>query len=383
MKIYTHNLRNLLLSRISHLEKKFNMDGPSSLDTSVESSIEFLPFLKLFARVLLGFVVLYGLFVACWLQIRMDALTYAFYNNDRKSAPVTVPENVTINNVRKIIFVRHGESTWNETFNKSKNPIFFIPRLIKAAIKEISLIVAGVQDSWFLDSPLSHVGFGQAQELRKFLADTADKNDLVSRILKKKSSDRSILVASNLRRAISTCCAALKDRLDASDESVYLLSCLQEISPNPDTLAITPAGEPPQPSWIDDENRGLGLRDIYATKINAEYHLGNKDISSNGGKRMASFCKWVFEEMENRGDVIVVGHSLWFRTFFQYYLPKTFTPANNGKPKTIFNDCKTLKLTNAGVAAFDLQEVTTKDGNILYRIDPESIELVYGKFKKG
>jgi hypothetical protein len=59
------------------------------------------------------------------------------------------------------VFVRHGESTWNTTFNRSKLPWKFIPRLLDAAFKEIMLIITGQQDSWFIDSPLSDLGLEQ------------------------------------------------------------------------------------------------------------------------------------------------------------------------------------------------------------------------------
>ena len=53
---------------------------------------------------------------------------------------------------KTIYFVRHGESTWNDTFNKgshrSKNAfiIGFIPGLIKALLFELYLILSGKLD---------------------------------------------------------------------------------------------------------------------------------------------------------------------------------------------------------------------------------------------
>lgn len=54
-----------------------------------------------------------------------------------------------------------GESTWNQTFNRSKLPIFFIPRLIECMLLELQLIFTGKQDSWFIDSPLNTEGMDQ------------------------------------------------------------------------------------------------------------------------------------------------------------------------------------------------------------------------------
>ena len=53
---------------------------------------------------------------------------------------------------KTIYFVRHGESTWNDTFNKGKHRsaaafiIGFVPGLIKAVLYEIYLLLSGKLD---------------------------------------------------------------------------------------------------------------------------------------------------------------------------------------------------------------------------------------------
>lgn len=53
---------------------------------------------------------------------------------------------------KTIYFVRHGESTWNDTFNKGKHrstAVFilgFIPGLIKAVLYELFLLLTGKLD---------------------------------------------------------------------------------------------------------------------------------------------------------------------------------------------------------------------------------------------
>jgi len=60
-------------------------------------------------------------------------------------------------------FVRHGESTWNDTFNKGKHRSWFaffvgyIPGLIKSILYELYLLLSGKMDSWFYDSRKSSV----------------------------------------------------------------------------------------------------------------------------------------------------------------------------------------------------------------------------------
>ena len=53
---------------------------------------------------------------------------------------------------KTIYFVRHGESTWNDTFNKGSHrsatafAIGFVPGLIKAVLFELYLILSGKLD---------------------------------------------------------------------------------------------------------------------------------------------------------------------------------------------------------------------------------------------
>jgi hypothetical protein len=57
---------------------------------------------------------------------------------------------------KTIVFIRHGESDWNDIFNKGIN-ISFIGRLINAFIIE-TLLLFHPTDSKFLDSPLNQEG---------------------------------------------------------------------------------------------------------------------------------------------------------------------------------------------------------------------------------
>jgi hypothetical protein len=83
---------------------------------------------------------------------------------------------------------------------------------------------------------------------------------------------------------------------------------------------------------------------------------------------MKMFCDYLFSPSVKEGYVIVGGHSLWFRCFFQTFLPYTFG-----------HMCKQKKMVNGGVVAFDLLKANTKSGP-KYMIDSESIVTVYGGF---
>ena len=73
------------------------------------------------------------------LALFVDTFRYMFFCNDKKWKKPEPPKYSTVHKVesKTFIFVRHGESTWNETFNKgdrSKMTFYmqFIPNAIKA-----------------------------------------------------------------------------------------------------------------------------------------------------------------------------------------------------------------------------------------------------------
>ena len=78
---------------------------------------------------------------------------------------------------------------------------------------------------------------------------------------------------------------------------------------------------------------------------------------------MQDFCKWCFSRDETA--IIAAGHSLYFRFFFQNFLP--FASKFDGKEN---------KLGNGAVVTFTLWE---GDGG--YVIDESSISVLHGHFE--
>lgn len=76
---------------------------------------------------------------------------------------------------KTLIIIRHGESTWNDTFNPGGRNIvlfilFYIPNMIKAIAHELYFFISGKDSqSWFFDSALSTKGVKQIESLRKYL----------------------------------------------------------------------------------------------------------------------------------------------------------------------------------------------------------------------
>ena len=300
------------------------------------------------------------------------------YKEKKGLGPKSNPDPNKIINERavfkRIVFIRHGESDWNNVFNKGIN-ISLIFRLI-SALKEESLLFFTSMDSKFIDSPLNHEGIEQALELRRFIESTnhpecsSSTNEVIS-VLRGDSKTSSIIVSSTLRRAIATTTLALWPRVDKKEEKIIVLSSLQEISRNVDTRALSKPKEVADLpfSRIKDKcqskNRPFDRDNLY----DATENYGNKRSNFNGILRLRAFNEWAFKRTE---DVIIVGgHSLWFKYFFQTYLPHKSN-----------HQAKSMKITNSGVVTFIIYRSNDTDGTPLYRIDESTIECVYGSFTK-
>ena len=225
-----------------------------------------------------------------------------------------------------------------------------------------------------MDSPLNTEGIEQAYELSKFLElkiqpGASDRvKDLIEII--RGNLGTSIIVSSSLRRAISTTTVSLWPRLQKNHEKIHILSSLQEMSRNIDTQSLS------QVNKIAD--LPFSRLNKFCTNSNgtpfdptAVYDLnefnGNKTRSFYGIKRLKSFNEWVFKRSES--TIIVGGHSLWFKNYFLTYMPHDSE-----------HDCKKKKITNSGVVAFTIFRSEDESGLPLYRIEPASIEVVYGGF---
>lgn len=229
--------------------------------------------------------------------------------------------------------------------------------------------------SWFYDSPLSSLGLTQVDELRSFLLDTKNTTGPESVHLKILRADpgapSSKIVSSNLRRAISTLAGGLSERLARRpDDKILIVTALQEISRNPDTLSITPPHSPVQASWIE-KTISTSMCDypkLLSSQVDVSLHVGDKPINTNGLQRMQEFCDFCFSPSVNEDYIIVGGHSIWFRSFFNMFLPFS-----------VHHVAKNKKIINGGIVTFDLLKAETKRGP-KYMIDPKTIQVIYGGF---
>lgn len=280
-----------------------------------------------------------------------------------------------VSRVRRIVFVRHGESSWNECFNRGIG-LSFPLRLLRTVMLEATLALR--LDSLLWDSPLSYEGVSQAKQLSAFIE--SSEGEEIRRLC-----ENAVFVTSSLRRAASTALLVFGSAL-SSGRPVWVLSCLQEISRNVDTLALAAAQHAPAIGGLAARvpcaagaSPGVACSGTSPGCLQAAYNSGNKSLTSNGRQRLQAFCEWVFSDCGPstlQQTVVVTGHSLWFKTFFQAYLPHTH-----------WHECKHAKLVNCGVVAFDLEELREADEEVAaYRVVPDSVTSLYGGFeakKKG
>jgi broad specificity phosphatase PhoE len=222
-------------------------------------------------------------------------LTMVLSTDKRFKKPETDPDvikGVSDAATKRVIFIRHGESDWNEVFNRGFGPSFFV-RLLKAVFREVGELSI-TPDSVFIDSALSPLGMVQARELVQFLekdSSTTDHPDLHALLKGDSATADSVIFSSNLRRALATAAIGLQQRLQRTGEKCHIASCLQEISFNLDAGALAPAlGIPDLHAIAPEMWSTYDPQELFDPSLNT----GDKPIFGTGLQRMNAFCELVF-----------------------------------------------------------------------------------------
>mmetsp|Transcript_54511 Transcript_54511/g.90368 ORF Transcript_54511/g.90368 Transcript_54511/m.90368 type:complete len:920 (-) Transcript_54511:311-3070(-) len=196
------------------------------------------------------------------------------------------------------------------------------------------------------------------------------------------SSSNSIVVTSNLRRAISTAVIALWDRFGANMEPIHILPCLQELGMNVDTHTPIMEAETPEVSNFEKTSKKLNvpkLTEFYRDRLKVEQSMGSfgkKSLRESGQdtlQRLNFFCDWAFKKENDNGQpfdtIIACGHSHWFRAFFKNFLPKG---SSSMAPKQ--------KLQNCAVVGFRMICTIGPEDQRTYEIIDRSITPIYRGF---
>ena len=102
------------------------------------------------------------------LPLGLSVVSHLFLSADKSGLKKKGVDSDVISNgpfvaTKRVIFIRHGESDWNEIFNRGFGPLFPV-RVITGLVRELFKLPS--YDSLFVDSPLSSLGARQAVEVR-------------------------------------------------------------------------------------------------------------------------------------------------------------------------------------------------------------------------
>jgi len=229
---------------------------------------------------------------------------------------------------KTVYFVRHGQSEWNYIANRGIKGFIMAPFYM---LREALLLFSA--ESLFFDSPLSSLGRQQGQNINSQVQ--AKGNDMMKNFYEELEDEDTLMVSSNLRRAISTMCYGFAPFLKT--KPLLLLSELQEMTRNVDGIALAQDrnSRPPCPATEADNQNLYKVLDL-------EEYAGGKALwqtKAKGLRRLFGMGEFLLERDE---DVIVCGgHSIYFRTFFQLFYPDLNHP------------CHKNKIANGGVVKFE------------------------------
>jgi broad specificity phosphatase PhoE len=259
----------------------------------------------------------------------------------------------------RVIFIRHGQSVWNSLFNQFglKWPI----RLTTAVIAEAVYFLTQPLHSLIIDSPLSAKGRAEAEELADYMRSRVAQDRMPF------TTANSVVVASNLRRAMETAVIGVAPRLSRTREKIVIDSSLQEGTRNIDGLSFSSERGKIAQTRILNFDTALMLHTVFDPSLNE----GNKPLSSNVYTRMDDFIGHMFGGSirplsgQPLKEIIVVGHSGFFMRFFRRFLPPMSTHV-----------AKSKKMKNCSVVAFEL--VCEPSGDV--HIDESTVEVLHRGF---
>ena len=276
----------------------------------------------------------------------------------------------------RVVFVRHGDSYWNSLINRFG--LGWPIRAVKALLTEWYLFLTNASDSVIIDSPLSSTGKKQASELAEFVRKDAGKTVPCQ-------PKNSVVVTSNLRRAMLTALVGLGPRVSTAREKIVMDSSLQEASRNIDALSFSVQKRAIAATPIGENSKTV----LHLSNFDPILNMGQKTLPTstcNVHTRIEAFVDHLLAGVDNvqsrtvpalrpssgsgpLEEVIVVGHSLWFKTFFNRFLPAQST--HIGKKK---------KMMNCAMVSFDL--VWDRNGSGDVSIDESTITPMFKNFNK-
>ncbi|KAG5467620.1 hypothetical protein CUR178_01265 [Leishmania enriettii] len=265
----------------------------------------------------------------------------------------------------RVVFIRHGQSVWNSLFNSYNLGLPL--RLVQAAMREFTDFFTDPFASCIIDSPLSSKGKKEARDLASYMRTAKSKISFDPRT--------SVVVSSNLRRAMETALVGVSPRLSVTQERIVMDSALQEGSQNIDAQSLSTEAGKIAPCRLGTITNPSKLATVFDPHLNA----GNRVVGVDVYQRMDEFIMHLFGGSGKSNlipaaggsnadlkEVIVVGHSGYFRNFFRRFLPPHSTHVS-----------KKSKLQNCAVVAFEL---TRDESSGEVAIDESTLKALYKGF---
>ncbi|GET93004.1 hypothetical protein, conserved [Leishmania tarentolae] len=265
----------------------------------------------------------------------------------------------------RVIFIRHGQSVWNSLFNSFN--IGLPVRLAKAAARELTDFFTNPFDSCIIDSPLSSKGKREAQDLASFMRTAKTKISF--------DPTTSVVVSSNLRRAMETALVGLSPRLTVTQERIVIDSALQEGTQNIDAQSLSTETGKIAPCKLGTITDPLKLSLVFDPYLNTGNRVAGVDVYQRmdkfithlfGGSGAANLVPAAGGSNAALKEVIVVGHSGYFRNFFRRFLPPHSTHIS-----------KKSKMQNAAVVVFEL---TRDESSNEISVDESTLKVLYKGF---
>merc|ERR1719499_38684 len=236
--------------------------------------------------------------------------------------------------IKTVYFIRHGQSIWNSMFNNGVKGFLTIPVIL---LQELWLVFT--PHTLIFDSPLSKEGRKQSLNLGLDLeevvqvtspsARTPDRIRLLTEFRHRSGEpEKFVIVASPLRRAISTLLYGINTV--KMNQPIIILKCLQEMTRNFDGVPLAGSKNSIPVLHRDEKD----LEDEYK-KLDLQHYVGRHGFWGTNQQctdRIFDFAEWVFDSSNQELETIIVGgHSLWFRRFFQAFASDESHPSRRKK----------------------------------------------------
>lgn len=282
---------------------------------------------------------------------------------------------------KRLYLVRHGESRWNRA-QARRNVVGMLafrdhPLNVKGAQQAVNMnkrwrFEANMESSrreedddilnqTFNPAQMNKIGFPQDQNSSELKIDS--DGDIPSKSFEAGFFEADAIFSSPLTRSLQTALLGLQYHPCALQSKIKLLTCAREVQNllGKDSMGVVCGEESfTRAKQLLQQECGnvhsaweAGVSGVDPYDAESEWWIATKESRSSVVSRMEDFINTIHYRPET--NIIVVGHSLFFRQLFQY-LPcqlDTTDPAYEAK-QTLLEQLRLFKIENCGIVGLDL-----------------------------